>query len=198
MSIHLALTLKIRDGLTDNVYYPELASALAALTASYNGQRSLADQIASLEAQMKTARLAQVAESTNAREILKSAARACESVDSSDEALASVGWELRKGRSPSQILPTPTRLSLRPTGFPGEMIARWSRVTNFRYYELQMAVQEDNSISPDWDLIPIRSTTSASDTLPRATTGKQMHLRVRTVSAKGPSPWSDAIVAIVL
>ena len=107
-------------------------------------------------------------------------------------------WDLRKDRGPSQILPTPTRLSLRPTGFLGEMIARWSRVTNFRYYELQVAVPEDNSISPDWDLIPIRSTTSASDTLPRATTGKQMHLRVRTVSAKGPSPWSDAIVAIVL
>ncbi len=62
---------------------------------------SLADQIASLEAQLKTARLAQGAESTNAREILKSAARACESVDSTDEALASVGWALRKGRSPS-------------------------------------------------------------------------------------------------
>ena len=94
---------------------------------------SLADQIASLEAQLKTARLAQGAESTNAREILKSAARVCESVDSTDEVLASVGWDLRKGRSPSQILPTPTRLSLRPSGFPGEMIARWSRVINFRY-----------------------------------------------------------------
>ena len=159
---------------------------------------SLADQIASLEAQLKTARLAQGAESTNAREILKSAARACESVDSTDEALASVGWALRKGRSPSQILPTPTRLSLRPSGFPGEMIARWSRVINFRYYELQVAVSEDNSSNPDWDLIPVRSTTSASDTLPRATIGKQMHLRVRTVSPKGPSPWSDAVVAIVL
>lgn len=44
----------------------------------------------------------------------------------------------------------------------------------------------------------MRSTTSASDTLPRATIGKQMHLRVRTVSPKGPSPWSDAVVAIVL
>ena len=107
----MALTLKIRDGLTNNVYYPDLTSTLAALTASYNGQRSLADQIASLEAQLKTARLAQGAESTNAREILKSAARACESVDSTDEALASVGWDLRKGRSPSWILCPPPPVS---------------------------------------------------------------------------------------
>ncbi len=78
------------------------------------------------------------------------------------------------------------------------MIARWSRVINFRYYELQVAVQEDNASNPDWDLIPVRSTTSASDALPRATVGKQMHLCVRTVSPKGPSPWSDAVVAIVL
>ena len=110
----MALTLKIRDGLTNNVYYPDLTGTLAAPTASYNGQRSLADQIASLEAQLKTARLAEGAESTNARDILKRAARACESGDSPDEALASVSWDLRKGRSPSLILPTPTRLSLRP------------------------------------------------------------------------------------
>ena len=37
----------------------------AALTASYNGQRSLADQLASLEAQLKAARIAQAAESAN-------------------------------------------------------------------------------------------------------------------------------------
>jgi hypothetical protein len=136
----MALTLKIRDGLTENVYYPDLTANLAALTASYNGQRSLADQIASLEAQLKTARIAQVAESANARDILKSSARACESADPSDEALASVGWDLRKGRSPSQLLPAPSKLTLRPTGFLGEMIARWGRVPNFRFYELQAAV----------------------------------------------------------
>jgi hypothetical protein len=76
-AVLMALTLKIRDGLTENVYYPDLTANLAALTASYNGQRSLADQIASLEAQLKTARIAQAAESVNARDILKSCARAC-------------------------------------------------------------------------------------------------------------------------
>jgi hypothetical protein len=145
----MALTLKIRDGMTDNVYYPDLTANLAALTASYNGQRSLADQIASLEAQLKTARIAQAAESVNARDILKSCARACESADPSDEALASVGWDLRKGRSPSQLLPAPSKLTLRPTGFPGEMIARWGRVPNFRFYELQVAVPEDLNAGPD-------------------------------------------------
>jgi hypothetical protein len=194
----MALTLKIRDGLTENVYYPDLTANLAALTASYNGQRSLADQIASLEAQLKTARIAQAAESVNARDILKSSARACESADPSDEALASVGWDLRKGRSPSQLLPAPTKLTLRPTGCPGEMIARWGRVPNFHFYELQVAVPEDLNAGPDWNLTPIRSITSASDTMPRTAVGKTMYVRVRTVNPKGPSPWSAAIASLVL
>ena len=194
----MALTVKIRDGMTDNLYYEQLANFLAALTASYNGQRTLADQIASLEAQLKAARIAQTAETVNARDILKSTARACESVDNTDEALASVGWDLRRSRTPAQILPPPSKLVLRATGFPGEMSARWGRVNNFRFYELQMAVPDDSFLNPDWNLVPIRSTTAASDLLPKATIGKQMHVRVRTVGSRGPSPWSDAVTAIVL
>jgi|GEM_PF-7122377 len=40
-------------------------------------------------------------------------------------------------------LPAPEKLTLRPTGFPSEMPARWGRVKNFRFYELQAAVPED-------------------------------------------------------
>ena len=60
---------------------------------------------------MKTARIAQVVESVNARDILKSSARACESADPPEEALASVGWDLRKGRSPCGVgIFQPTRV----------------------------------------------------------------------------------------
>jgi len=162
------------------------------------GQRRLADLLDSLNGQTKAARLAQLAETANARDILKISARACESHDTSNEALASVGWDLRKGRSPSQLLPPPEKLTLRPSGFPGEMLARWGRVKNFRFYELQAAVPEDPTASPDWDTVPLRSVTSASLSLPPTPVGKTIFVRVRTVNCKGPSPWSNAVAALVL
>ena len=194
----MALTLKARDGLTDNVYYEELTAILAALTASYNGQRSLADLIGSLENQLKTARLAQETETVNGREILKSAARACESLNSTDEALASAGWTLRKSRTPSQILPPPSRLRLRNTPFMGEVTALWGRVHNNRFYEYQMDVPLDNAATPDWSTVPILNTTVAQVTFPKFPVGRLMHVRVRTVSAKGPGPWSDTVTGVVL
>jgi hypothetical protein len=115
-AVVMGITLKIWDGMTEIAYYPELADYAAALAASYSGQRRLADLLDSLDAQTKAARLAQLAETANARDILKICARACESHDTSDEALASVGWELRKGRSPSQLRkthPPPHRLPRR-------------------------------------------------------------------------------------
>ncbi len=44
--------------MTDNVYYPEAQGHVDALAASYSGLRARADLIASLEQQLKTARLA--------------------------------------------------------------------------------------------------------------------------------------------
>ena len=61
------------------------------------------------------------------------------------------------------------------------MIARWGRVPNFRFYELQVAVPEDLNAGPDWDLTPIRSITSASDTMPRPP------LAIPWLSASAPS-----------
>ncbi len=78
------------------------------------------------------------------------------------------------------------------------MIARWGRVPNFHFYELQVAVPEDLNAGPNWDLTPIRSITSASDTMPRTPVGKTMYVRVRTVNPKGPSPWSPAVASLLL
>jgi hypothetical protein len=33
------------------------------------------------------------------------------------------------------------------------MPARWGRMKNFRFYELQAAVPEDPTASPDWDTV---------------------------------------------
>ena len=194
----MALTLKIKEALTDNIYYEELVAILAALTASYTGQSTLAALIATLEAQLKTARLALVTETMNGRDTLKSAARACESYDSSDEALVSGGWDLKKPRTPSQILPAPARLKLRATAFPGVMTAIWSRVQNFRFYDYQIFVTSDPAVSPDWSTLPIGNNTVTQITSETHPVGSLMYFRVRTVSSKGPGPWSDALTGLVL
>ena len=87
---------------------------------------------------------------------------------------------------------------MRATQFPGVMAARWRRVPNFRFYEIQMAVQEQAGTVVDWDTITIRSTTVSSDTFPVAGIGQRMSVRVRTVGAKGPGPWSQEATVMVL
>ncbi len=197
-AVLMALTKRAIDGLTDNVYYPDSKPTLEVLTASLNGQSALASHIENLQNQLKTALLAQEAESVNTREVLKSAARGCESTDSTDQALASAGWELRRTPGPPQALPAPTRLTLKNTAFPGEIIGRWSRVNNFRYYEYQAATPTDPSVAPDWDALPIRSSHAAQATFSDHPVGQLIHLHVRTVGAKGPSPWSDTITGVIL
>ena len=184
----MALTLKIKAALTDNIYYEELVAILAALTASYTGQSTLAALIATLEAQLKTARLAQVTETMNGRDTLKSAARACESYDSSDEALVSGGWDLKKPRTPSQILPAPARLKLRATAFPGVMTAIWSRVQNFRFYDYQVFVTEDHAVSPDWSTLPIGNNTVTQITSEKHPVGSLIYFWVRTRQLERPRP----------
>jgi hypothetical protein len=194
----LALTLTIRDGLTGNLYYPGLTSNLAALSASYTGQHALADQIASLEQQLKTARFALDTENVNTRDILRSAARACEASDPTDEALVSVGWTLRRAPSRPIIPSSPGGLGVQNTPFPGEVRARWSRVPNARFYEVQAVVPADQNLTPDWNLVPIQSSTVAAMVFNGYTVGSLFHIRVRTVGSKGPSPWTDSVTAVIL
>ena len=190
--------LPAREGLTDNVYYPEAQGHVDARAASYNGLRARAGLIASLEQQLKTARLAGEAETLNSKDIVRAAARYCESTDNTDEGLASAGWNLRRPARPSVVLPAPDRLVLKSTQFPGVITARWRRVTNFRFYEIQRVVLDQASAAPDWENVPFRSNTISSDTFPKADIGQRMYVRVRTVGAKGASPWSQEAVAMVL
>ena len=192
-----AFTQRAMLGLTGNVY-DDLPDILASLTASYNGQSSLALQIQAAREELKTLLAAQVNETNLGREILKSASRACESADSSDEALVSAGWEVRKSRTPSTILPAPLGVVVKTTSFPGIMTAKWRRVDLFRIYEYQCAVPEDTTLNPDWDTVPATTSTSSSTTLPAATIGKLLHFRVRAVGTKGPGPWSAPVSTLVL
>lgn len=192
------LTQRIMLGLTGNVYY-DLPDLLAALTASWNGQSALTLQIQAVREELKALLAAQVNETNLGREILKSAARGCESADSSDEALVSVGWALRKAhRSPSTVLPAPVGVVVKSTLFPGTMASKWRRVDLFRLYEYQYAVPENSSTNPDWDLLPITSVPTSSATLPSATIGKALHFRVRAMGTKGPGPWSAPVSTLVL
>jgi hypothetical protein len=193
----LNLTNRAIAGLTGSVYY-DLPDYLALLNSSSGAQTTLAAQIAMLKEQLKVALAAQATEDAATRELLRSTARVCEATDPSDEALLSAGWDLRKRRSPSVVLPAPARLALRPGNFPGRMIARWSPLRNARFYELQIATPEDILVNPDWDLVPIIPSPTATLILPPAVIGKRIHVRVRTVVTKGPSPWTNAVDAIVM
>ena len=118
-----------------------------------------------------------------------------------------VGWMFRgcrfaqspaNGFHPSVVLPAPDRLVLKATLFPGVMTARWRRVTNFRFQEIQRVVLDQASAAPDWENVPFRSNTLSSDTFPKADIGQRMVVRVRIVGSKGASPWSQEVVAMVL
>ena len=61
-----------------------------------------------------------------------------------------------------------------------------------------MDVRPDNTATPDWSTVPILNTTVAQVTFPKFPVGRLMHVRVRTVSAKGPGPWSDTVTGVVL
>lgn len=196
-TVLLTMTDMIRTGMTGNVYYEALVDTLAALTASYNGQKTLADLIASLEHQLKTARLAQQAETVNARNVLRQAASDCMAYDKTDEALASVGWQLQKGRTPAAPLPAPVKLDVRTTTFPGVMNFRWGRVPNARFYEVQAATAGNGS-APEWDNVPAVVTSLASLQLPEAPLGQMMYARVRSSGSKGRSPWSTVAANVVL
>ena len=72
---------------------------------------------------------------------MRQAGRDCEASDSSDEALSSVGWDLRRAPGLPQLLPAPFRIILRASAYPGRMLARWGRVKNFRFYEIEVTVR---------------------------------------------------------
>ena len=81
---------------------------------------------------------------------------------------------------------------------PGVMTAIWSRVQNFRFYDYQVFVTSDPAVSPDWSTLPIGNNTVTQITTEAHPVGSLMFFRVRTVSSKGPGPWSDALSGLVL
>ncbi len=59
-------------------------------------------------------------------------------------------------------------------------------------------VTTDPSPFPDWTLHPIQSSTIAQMTFSEYPIGSLIYIRVRSVGAKGSSPWSDATTGMIL
>ena len=194
----LGLVHRIRDGLNGNIYYPDLTGEVTALTAAENGLLALLDTVASLDQQLKTIRAALDTEVLNVKDIVRAVAISCENEDRSDEALVSVGWELRKGRTPSKPVASPTRLTVSSTAFAGTVVARWRRVPTAKFYEVQsQALPASRAAGPiTWEesVTNIPSTRVTQD-LSGFDPGSLVSVRIRAVGSKGPSPWCDALTA---
>ena len=153
------------------------------------------------EQQLKTLRAAYEVETQAVRDNLRSTAIACENSDRSDEALLSVGWTLRRPRTTGQPVAVPARLTLTPTSFPGQLLARWAPVAYARAYQAQAVALADPAApaaSVDWATdVPILSSFKASLLLEGYAPGTLVSVRVRAAGSRGPGPWSDALTARV-
>lgn len=190
----LDLVHNIKDGLTGNLFYPELDGQVTALTASENALVACLNAVAAADQAARTARAALETEVLNARSNLRTAGSACETEDRSDEALLSVGWSLRRIPAPPQPVPVPARVLLENTRFPGQVRARWTRVKNARFYEVKAATTGENPDPSIWNTLPAVSSTQAQMVFSDYPVGSWISTRIRAVGAKGPSPWSEAAV----
>jgi hypothetical protein len=194
----LAMVHLIRDGLTGNIYYPNLTGDVDSLTAAENTLLSMLNSVSSLEAQLKNIRAALVNESVTVKDLLKAVATACENEDRSDEALVSVGWQLKKGRSPSRPVTVATGLVSRPTGFPGTIAVRWGRVDLAKFYEIQYVQTASTETPYNWDTDSrMLSGTRVTQDIAGLTPGAIVNVRVRAIGSKGPGPWSTPITPLV-
>ena len=120
-----------------------------------------------------------------------------ESSDSSDEALLSAGWGLRRAPTPPQVLPAPVQLRVEQTPFSGEGRARWRVVTNSRCYEVQSLPVTDASRPALQESSTAGVSPRANHTFKDLPSGSFVSIRIRAVGAKGAGPWCDPIVARV-
>ncbi len=87
----------------------------------------------------------------------------------------------------------PAQLRLRNTAFEGEAEARWTRVPNVQFYELKAwdSPTGDSQDNIPWDTLPVIPVRPASLVLKDRPVGSYLTVRVRSVGAKGPSPWTE-------
>lgn len=193
-SVSTALT-NLNDGLDESDFYAALPSAIrTAITSTRDALRSSIDTYAAAESWLRTLRAALESETNNGRTVLRTAAAACESIDRSDEALVSAGWELRRPAGRPRPVPAPSRFTLKNTLYEGEAEARWSRVGNAKFYEARVFVSPTGN-NPDlipWDNLPVIPVSTASLLFKDQPVGAWLTSRVRAVGARGPSPWTES------
>ena len=146
--------------------------------------------LAAAEAYVRTLRAGLEYETQNGRIALRTAAT-CQSIDSSDEDLSSVGWPLRRGPGRPKPVNTPSRLSLKNTLFEGGVQARWRRIDNATYYEYQFVPDLANPDAILWETLSIIAHRTVSFDFVGLPIGNFLSFHVRAVGAKGCSPWSE-------
>ena len=189
----LKLLTIINDGLTGNVYYDQdfPAATRTGITTAKAAIATGMESLASAEAYVRTLRAALEYETQNGRIMLRSAASACQSIDSSDEALSSVGWSLRRGPGRPKPVSTPANLSLKNTLFGGGVQARWRRIDNATFYEYQFVTGIANPDAIIWESLPVIAHRTVSFDFSGLPIGEFLSFHVRAVGAKGFSPWSE-------
>ncbi len=193
----LAYVHTLIDGLTDNAYYTAMALSIEALRAKEKELISLIDSRNLLDQQSRSLSAVLEAELIATSDLIRNTARTCESADSSDEALLSAGWGLRRAPTPPQVLPAPIQLRVEKTPFSGEVRARWRVVTNSRCYEVQSLPVTDASRPALWESSTAGVSPRANHTFKDLPSGSFVSIRIRAVGAKGAGPWCDPIVARV-
>lgn len=190
----LSLAERVEPGMMSVQAYAALP-VLPDLTAAKAGLNTSMQLIASLEIQLKEARISHGQWVQACGSALQRAAIACESADPAPGTLVSAGWTLRKGRSPAHEMPAPSGLRLRQTAFAGQGVARWKSVKNARYYELQVDPVPGAPITVAESVL--LKTVRVDQPLPPMAPGSLVTLCVRAVGVKGPGPFCDALTVRV-
>ena len=190
----LDLLTRVGTGMAATPDYADLA-VLADVQGSRTALSTVLTNLATLETQLKEARitLGQWMEACGV--VLNRAAVACESADSAPTSLVNAGWTLRRGRSPSHEMPAPAGLRLKQTAFAGEGVVRWRVVPNANFYEVQVdpVAGAELTISESVVLKSVRGSVA----LPTVAPGSLVTLCVRAVGAKGAGPFCDALTVRV-
>lgn len=191
----LSWLVTVDDGLTDNTYYEDAyppAVRTAITTARSTLTTGLVD-LANAEAYVRSLRTGLEVIANDGRNVLRTAAFTCESIDRRDEALLSVGWNLRRTPGRPRAVETPVNLSVKNTRFAGGVQARWRTVSNASFYEYQIAVGVANPDNINWELLPVVACRNVSVNLTGQPEGEFISMHVRAVGAKGNSPWTTAV-----
>ena len=86
-------------------------------------------------------------------------------------------------------------MKLRQSPFAGQSAARWQRVPNARYYEVQVDPVPGAALTIAAPVL--LNSTRVEVALPELPPGSLVQLCVRAVGAKGPGPFCDALTSRV-